>query len=99
MSDPAARAAERIADDCRKNLVGDPTRFAVNRFAAIIRAEYANETLMQARAEHLESVLAKVREECELITENLRPESLTGSFAESILAILNESGEAAGGSK
>lgn len=68
MTDRATQAAERIA----KCLYAELDSFVIDseqidEWAAIIRGVYIAETAMQHRAEHLERVLAKVREECEEI--------------------------------
>ena len=53
-----------------------------------LRGVYVEETAMQHRAEHLERVLGKVREECELI-RSLAPNSAIDDFAAGVLAILD----------
>lgn len=49
----AARIVAAVADEDDEDEI-----------AAIIRGAYVNETVMESRAEHLESVLARVRELC-----------------------------------
>lgn len=61
MTDPAQRAVERIANLWAKDQIVC-NQADVDRMVSIIRGEYIALHAIQARAEHLESVLAKVRE-------------------------------------